>query len=197
MIPSNAPTSSPPAPSHAAAPAGEASETEKVPQEKLSCPSGTRVRSARPYPSASSGRITRSQAGTISIRTPVAKNPIAAPGRRAPDRSHHLHTSHSPPTDHSGAATESTTKNWASAAAQQQRPPTLTPNLTRDRDINRTEGPGANTAVPTSPTENPEDTPPLNPPMETTGGVRHQSQATQDPKMSAPGANLKALANLQ
>ena len=178
-IPSNAPTSSPPAPSHAAAPAGEASEIDKGPQERLRRPSGNRVRSARPCPSASSGRIKRSQ-GTISARTSATKKPIAAPRWRAPDGVDHPYTSHSPPTDHSGAATASPTRKWAPAAAQRQHPPTPTPNLTVDRDSNRTEGPGANTAFPTAalptfPMENPEDTPPPTPPTENTRDVKHQS----------------------
>ena len=109
-IPSNAPTSSPPAPSHATAPAREASEPEKGPQEKLRRPSGTRVCIARPLTSASSGRVTRSQAGTSSARTPAAKNPIAAPRYPTPDGARNPHTSHSPSTDNSGAATASHTK---------------------------------------------------------------------------------------
>ena len=68
--------SSPPAPRHAATPAGEASESEKELQEQGRCPGGTWVRSARPCPSASSGRVTRSQAGTSSARILAAKNPI-------------------------------------------------------------------------------------------------------------------------
>ena len=104
--------------------------------------------------------------------------------------------------DHSGAATESTTRNWASAAAQRQHQPTPTPNIMGSHNSNRTEGPGANTAfptaaLPTSPTEDPEDTPPLTPSTENTGDVRHQIQATQEPTIATLGANLEALANLQ
>ena len=56
-ISSNAPTSSPPAPIHAAAPTGEASEPEKEPQEQQRHPCGTRVRSVHPLPSASRRRV--------------------------------------------------------------------------------------------------------------------------------------------
>ena len=160
MIPSNAPTSPLPAPSHVDAPSGEARETEKGPHEKLCRLSGTRVCSAQPYPSASSICVTRSQVKTISAKTSVAKNPIAAPRHRAPDGTHHSHTSHSPPTNHSGDATESTTRNWEYTAAHRQHSPTPTPHLTGDRNRNRTEEPGANTAFPTDPTEK-------------TGNVRH------------------------
>ena len=159
-------------------------ETEKGTQDKLRRPSGTRVLSACPYPSASSRHVTRSQAGTILARTSAAKNPTAAPRHRSPDGTHHSRTSHLSPTDHSGAATASTTKNWAFAAAQRQHPPTPTPNIIRDCDSNRTEELGANIAFPLSLTEN-------------TGNVRHQSQETQEPTMATSGASLKALVNLQ
>ena len=64
------------------------------------------------------------------------------------------------------------------------------------------EVPGANTAFhttawPTSPTENPEDTPSLTPLTENTVDARHHIQATQEPTMATPGANLKDLANIQ
>ena len=138
MIPSNVHTSPPPAPSHTAAPAGDTRETEKGPQYKIRRPSGTRVCSARPYPSTSSGCVTRSQSGKISARTLAAKKPIAAPCHRAPDETHHPHNPHSPPTDHSGATTATTKMNWASATAQRQQPPTTTSNITGDCNRNRT-----------------------------------------------------------
>ena len=193
MILSIAHTFSPPAPSHAAAPAGEASETQMGPHNTLRFPSGTRVRSACPSPSASSRRVTRSQ-GTISTRNPAAKKPIVDPLRRAPNRAHHPHTSPSPLTDHSGHATSYPTRNLAAAAEQKQHPPTPNQNITGDCDSNRTEGPEANTAFSTaaSPTS-----PPPRPPTENTRDVRHQSMTTQEPMMAAPGASLKALVNLQ
>ena len=163
MIPSNAHTSSPPVPSHAAAPTGQDSETKKGPQNIIHCPSGTRVRSAHLSPSAASRRVTKSQ-GTISTGNPAAKKPIIDPRRRAPYGANYPHTSPSPPTDHSGAATASITRNWADAAAQQQHPPTTTPNLIGDRNSNRTDGPEANTAFSTA--ASPTSLPPT-PPTET------------------------------
>ena len=84
-IPSDAPTSSPPAPIHADAPAGGASEPERESNEQQFFPGGTMVRNARPFPSAPSGRVTRSQTGTSSARTLAAKKPVSPTTKRAAD----------------------------------------------------------------------------------------------------------------
>ena len=217
-IHSNAPTSSPLAPIHAAAPAGEASDPEREPNEQQYRPGGTRVRSACPRPSASRGRATRSQARASSARTLAAKKTLAAPRHRSLDEAHRPHTSHSPPTDHSGDATVSPARTWASTTAR--RPHTPTPTLTLqkkgDRESICTEVIEASTAfppatLPTTPTDNSGDTPPHTPPTDNTGDVKHQRgkarpkaannpqaiPATQEQKMSTPGANLEELANLQ
>ena len=217
-IPSNAPTSSPLAPSHAAAPAGEASEPEREPIEQQHRPGGNRVRSAGPRPSASSGRVTRIQVGTSSARTSAAKKPLAAPQHRALNEAHRPQATHLPSTDNSGDVTASPERTWESAAARQPHTPTPTPTLqkTGDRESSHTEGPGTSTAfplstLPTSPIDNSGDTPPPTPPTDNTGDVTHQrgrsrpkaakntqaSSATQEPIMDTPGANLEAMANLQ
>ena len=145
--------SSPPAPRHAATPAGEASESEKELQEQGRCPGGTWVRSARPCPSASSGRVIRSQARTHSARTLAAKKPVLSATKRASDvidsappqhrKEKHLaaplhralneaHCSHPPPsplTVNSGDATASPARTWESAVARGPNTPTLTPTL--------------------------------------------------------------------
>ena len=196
--------SSPPEPIHAAVLAGEASEPEKEPQEQERRPDGTRVCSVLPRTRPSSGRVTRSQAQTSSDRNSAANNPIAAPCHRALDGAHHPHTSHSPLTDHSGAAIASPTRTWASAAERQPHTPTPTPNLqkTGDRDSSHTEGIGANTvfplsALPTSPTDNYGNTRPPTPLMDNTGDVRHQGPSTQEATIATLGSKLEALAKLQ
>ena len=179
---SNSPTSCPLEPSHAAAPAGGASEPEREPNEQQYFPGGTRRRSARPRPSASRGRVTRSQTGTRSARTLATNNPVAAPRHRALDKSHRPHTSPSPPTDLSVESAVYPARTWESSAARKPHTPTLTPTLqkTGDRESSSTEGLGDSTAFPTaalhtSPTDNSVDTPQPTPPTDITGDVRHQS----------------------
>ena len=133
---------------------GGAIDPEKASSKKKHCPGGNLVRGARPLSSASSRRVTMSQAGTRSARTFAENNPVspatkgsadvtdpkppqpqkekhlAPPQLRALDEAHCPNHSLSPPTDNSGNATESPAKvTWADAAERKTNAPIPTPTL--------------------------------------------------------------------